>query len=392
MLKRFLLCSVLLAAVATPALGTNPFERKEAVDAELGRLRDKIAAIRTREESLQADIEAVTANIRSLEREIGDISTALAPLERDLALHRQRLEDLNELLRLQKARLLFLRRQYTTAVERLSRRLVSLYESDDPGTLGILLAAHSLSEALDRLEFRRLVVEQDARIAYEVEEAKDEAVSALASTRRTRARVAGITRAIAYRTAQVRAARDELLSREHELSEARTAKRSDLVSLAEQEREWVSEADALEQASAELATKIRAASSATAPVSRAASADGLIWPVQAPITSPYGMRWGRLHAGVDLGAADGTPIQAAASGTVIYAGWLGGYGNLVVIEHGGGLATAYAHQSRVAVGGGQQVAQGQVVGYVGNTGHSFGPHLHFEVRVKGAAVDPLGYL
>ena len=99
-----------------------------------------------------------------------------------------------------------------------------------------------------------------------------------------------------------------------------------------------------------------------------------------------------MHEGIDLGAAYGTPIAAAAAGTVIYAGWMEGYGNLTVIDHGGGLATAYGHQSRIAVGIGQTVAQGDIIGYVGSTGHSTGPHLHFEVRVNGRAVDPLGYL
>ena len=111
-----------------------------------------------------------------------------------------------------------------------------------------------------------------------------------------------------------------------------------------------------------------------------------------PVTSGFGWRWGRMHEGVDIGAGSGTPIVASASGTVIYAGWMGGYGNLVVIDHGGGIATAYAHQSSIAAGVGQAVAQGQVIGYIGCTGHCFGSHLHFEVRVNGAAVDPLGYL
>ncbi len=100
----------------------------------------------------------------------------------------------------------------------------------------------------------------------------------------------------------------------------------------------------------------------------------------------------RMHEGVDIGAGSGTPISAAASGSVIYAGWMGGYGNLVVIDHGGGLSTAYAHQSSFAVGSGTHVSQGQVIGYVGCTGRCFGPHLHFEVRVNGGAVDPLSYL
>jgi murein DD-endopeptidase MepM/ murein hydrolase activator NlpD len=104
------------------------------------------------------------------------------------------------------------------------------------------------------------------------------------------------------------------------------------------------------------------------------------------------MRWGRMHEGIDIGVGYGTPIHAAAAGTVIYCGWMEGYGNLVVIDHGGGLATAYGHQSSIAVGCGQTVAQGDVIGYVGCTGHCFGPHLHFEVRINGTPVDPLGYL
>jgi murein DD-endopeptidase MepM/ murein hydrolase activator NlpD len=99
-----------------------------------------------------------------------------------------------------------------------------------------------------------------------------------------------------------------------------------------------------------------------------------------------------MHEGIDLGAAYGTPIGAAAAGTAIYAGWLGGYGNLTVIDHGGGLSTVYGHQSHIGVSVGQHVEQGEIIGNIGSTGHSTGPHLHFEVRVNGQAVDPLGYL
>jgi murein DD-endopeptidase MepM/ murein hydrolase activator NlpD len=104
------------------------------------------------------------------------------------------------------------------------------------------------------------------------------------------------------------------------------------------------------------------------------------------------MRWGRMHEGIDIGVAYGTPIHAAAAGRVIYCGWEEGYGNLTVIDHGNGIATAYGHQSSIAVSCGEDVSQGQVIGYVGCTGHCTGPHLHFEVRVNGSPVDPLGYL
>jgi murein DD-endopeptidase MepM/ murein hydrolase activator NlpD len=99
-----------------------------------------------------------------------------------------------------------------------------------------------------------------------------------------------------------------------------------------------------------------------------------------------------MHEGVDIAVGTGVPIVAAKAGTVIVAGWQGGYGNIVVLDHGGGVATAYAHQSRIASRVGQSVGQGSVIGYVGSTGNSTGPHLHFEVRINGGAVDPLGYL
>ena len=99
-----------------------------------------------------------------------------------------------------------------------------------------------------------------------------------------------------------------------------------------------------------------------------------------------------MHQGIDIGGASGSPITAAAAGTVIAAGWSGGYGNLVVVDHGGGISTAYAHNSSVAVSVGQSVGQGTVLAGMGTTGNSTGVHSHFEVRVNGTAVDPLGFL
>ena len=150
----------------------------------------------------------------------------------------------------------------------------------------------------------------------------------------------------------------------------------------------------LQAQSAALAAKIRSAQSAAVVPgpTGAPSAAGFIWPVHGVLTSGFGWRWGRMHEGIDLAVSSGTPVVAAAAGTVIVAGWMGGYGNLVVVDHGGGIATAYGHNTSVTVGVGQQVAQGQLIAYSGNTGHSTGPHVHFEVRINGGAVDPMGYL
>jgi murein DD-endopeptidase MepM/ murein hydrolase activator NlpD len=393
---RFCLCALALLCLAAPASGTNPYEKKQSVDAKLSRARERIAAIHAREQTLRSEIAGYTVEIRALERRIAPIAARLEPLERDLALHERRLARLNELFRLQTERLGYLRQQHAIAVQRLNRRLVGLYESAEPGTLEILFSSRSLTDILEQIEFLRLLAEQDDRIAREVREARNEAGRARSRTNHTRRRVRTIARVIAARASEVREVRDRLLASQSELTGARAQRRVTLGSLSDEEREEVSEAEALEKVSAQLAAKIRAAQSSGIAAStgsgQSPSASDLIWPVNGPVTSTFGMRWGRMHEGIDIGVPTGTPIWSAAAGVVVYAGWLGGYGNLVVVDHGGGLSTAYAHQSRMAVSAGQHVGQGQVLGYIGCTGHCFGPHLHFEVRMNGAAVDPLGYL
>ncbi len=127
------------------------------------------------------------------------------------------------------------------------------------------------------------------------------------------------------------------------------------------------------------------------------STEALQWPANGPKTSDYGWRthpiFGtrRFHAGIDIGAGYGSAVVAAGTGTIVFVGMKGGYGNTVIVDHGGGIATLYAHQSQLAVGSGESVRRGEVVGYVGSTGYSTGPHLHFEVRVNGTPVDPMGY-
>jgi len=144
-----------------------------------------------------------------------------------------------------------------------------------------------------------------------------------------------------------------------------------------------------EQALAEL---IRARSGPGEVVgSGAASAAGLIWPIHGPVSSEFGPRWGGFHPGIDIAVPTGVPIAAAGNGVVVVAGPNGGYGNFVVIDHNNGYATAYAHQSSIAVSQGQTVRQGEVIGYVGSTGFSTGPHLHFEIRVNGTAQDPRNF-
>jgi murein DD-endopeptidase MepM/ murein hydrolase activator NlpD len=210
-------------------------------------------------------------------------------------------------------------------------------------------------------------------------------------TRKLRLKVRGDERALAARAAQVEETKNALLGATNQLEVSKQQRAADLSNLSAHDRALADEISAEQAQSAQVAATIQAAQ-AHSNVTSTPSAAGLIWPVSGPITSPFGPRWGSFHAGIDIGASTGTPIHAAAAGTVIYCGEESGYGNLVVLDNGGNLATAYAHQSAIAVACGQHVDQGQVIGYVGCTGHCFGPHLHFEVRINGQAVDPLGYL
>jgi murein DD-endopeptidase MepM/ murein hydrolase activator NlpD len=390
-MRRLAVAFVLLLAVATPALGDDA-SRKHHVDARIASLRDRVASHLAQEASLRSEVAGYTTRIRALEARVGDVSLRLSTMEDDLTLHQRRLGALDTLFAFQSERLAFLHDQYRKAQVALDRRLLDIYESDPVSPLDVFLGSNNLHDALDQMSYLIDIGVQDRDISNEVTYARTQMRAARAKTKTLRKTVRGETAVIAARTSQAREVRDALVGARNDLVTTKRQKLTDLSQLSAQDRADVGEIDALRAASAALASRIRAAQSSSSSSSSTPSSAGLIWPVSGPVTSPFGWRWGRLHEGIDIGVAYGTPIHAAASGTVIYCGWETGYGNLTVIDHGGGLATAYAHQSSLAVSCGQSVTQGEVIGYVGSTGHSTGPHLHFEVRVNGNPVDPMGYL
>jgi murein DD-endopeptidase MepM/ murein hydrolase activator NlpD len=386
------LAFVLLLAAATPALGDD-VGKKHHIDSQIATLQGKLNAQRAHEQTLKAEVAGYTTRIRALEARVGDVSLHLQTLDADLALHQRRLDALNALFRVQSERLEFLRAEYNRAVTALDQRLVEIYESDDPSTIDVVLGSASLKDALDEIDYLNEISAQDRAVAAQVRYAKLQVTAARAKTRTLRSTVSGETAVIRARTNQTRAIRDALVGARDDLAASRRDKVTDLSQLTAAQRDEVGEIDALQAESAQITARIRAAQARDAGgPTQTPSTAGLIWPVEGPITSPFGWRWGRMHEGIDIGVPYGTPIHAAAAGTIIYCGWESGYGNFVVIDHGGNLATAYGHQSSIAVTCGEHVDQGQVIGYVGCTGHCTGPHLHFEVRVVGNPVDPLGYL
>jgi murein DD-endopeptidase MepM/ murein hydrolase activator NlpD len=378
------------ALLLTPlAAGQSSWDRKAQIDARISSLQSAIAQAKQREGVLSSQIATASTEIDSLESDISVLSARLAVLERELAAHRARLDRLEERFEQQTRYLLHLRRQLEIAQARLEARLVEIYQSEEAGVLEILLQVESLSQLIEQVDYVTEIGRQDRAIVTEITTLKIEMRLARERTADVKAEVAKETAVLAEKTEEQRAAHATLLARQAALNAA-VAEKKGLLSATESERKHDEEdLDELQAASAALAAQLQSSSGGS--TGSGVSASGLIWPVSGVVTSGFGWRWGRMHEGIDISAPTGTAVRAAASGSIVFAGWMGGYGQLVVIDHGNGLATAYAHLSSIWIGGGS-VSQGQGVGAVGCTGSCTGPHLHFEVRVNGSAVDPMGYL
>jgi murein DD-endopeptidase MepM/ murein hydrolase activator NlpD len=390
--------AVLVAAAAAViglcvpvALGQSLWDRKNAVDSRISGLRDSIQRAKAKEGVLSTEISDASSRIDALHADIGVLSDRLTKLESDLAAHRARLARLEDRLHELGATIQRLTQEHAVAQRRLEERLVQLYETDEASELEILLQAQSFSDLLEQLDYFRAIGEHDKDIADEIKRVQEETREARRETADVKAEVAEATAILAKKTEEERAARAALLARQAALAAARDARESLLADVRTQRHKDEEDLEKMQAASAAIAEQLQNSGSSSGGGGGTPSASGFIWPVSGPITSGFGWRWGRMHEGIDIGAACGTPIRAAASGTVVYAGWMDGYGNITIIDHGGGMATAYGHQSAIYVGGGS-VSQGQTIGAVGSTGHSTGCHLHFEVRVNGIPVDPLNYL
>jgi murein DD-endopeptidase MepM/ murein hydrolase activator NlpD len=382
---------VLALVLAAPAAGDDVEGEKAAVDARIVELQTEISASKQAEGVLTSQLSAVAAELQDAEAAVGSAESSLTTLEAELASAQRRLEELTALLHVQTRRVERLTAEYEHAVSILEARVRAIYVDEPPDVISFLVSATSFDEVIDHVDLLNRIGAQDARIARQVRQAKKRALAERAATAQTKRLQEATVSVISARTNEARALRDRLASERDRLAAARVLRRSALAETQASREEVVREVEALAAQSGALAERIRAAQTGSAG-SAVPSAAGFIWPVEGPVVSGFGMRWGRMHEGIDIAAPAGTPVGAAASGTVIYAGWLGGYGNLVVLDHGSGLATAYAHASAILVQVGRGVSQGETISLVGSTGHATGPHLHFEVRVNGLAVDPLGYL
>jgi murein DD-endopeptidase MepM/ murein hydrolase activator NlpD len=357
--------------------------------------RGKLDQSRQREGVLSTTIAAYGTRIERIEGEIGGTVQRLRRVQASLDRKRAELAEIRRDLEAARERLAWLKARLKVAEEALAERLVEIYKADEPDALTVILEADGFADLLERAEFLDRVSDQDQRIVTRVRVLKAAAKREADRLADLEQRAEDAANAIFARRQAIAASMDRLLRSREELAQTRDGRRAILARVRRSRHTLEKDLDALEAESARVQARLQAQpAGAVPPLGPIRRGSGrLIWPVNGPVTGSFGeARPGHMHAGIDISAPTGTPIRAAASGTVTLLGFTGGYGNYTCIGHGGGLSTCYAHQSGYATSSGASVSQGQVIGYVGSTGNSSGPHLHFEVRVGGAPVDPLGYL
>jgi len=327
----------------------------------IGNLEGQVAALRNREAAVQ----------RKLDGKQAQLDRAMAELKRE------------------KAHLLVVRAHLKRALVGLRQRLVSMYESGTPDVITVLLNSKGWSDLVTRTEYMNRLQNQDQLLVGRVRELRNETRAVVDRLRAAKDRIKAARDAIAVHKQELVRTRSSIEAHQSKLESARGKREDALAKITAHEQELDGDVADLQ---AKIASQLAGPSIALAAGPIRGGSSGIIWPVNGPVVSGFGMRWGSMHEGVDIAVPTGTPIRAAASGTVAIAAPTGGYGNYTCIDHGGGLSTCYGHQESFAVSGGQRVSQGQVIGYSDCTGHCLGPHVHFEVRINGTAVDPMGYL
>ena len=384
--------ALVAALVAIGVLAIVTVAPAQDLHSRLDQKRTQLEQARTREGVLSTTIQRYGDQLDQVRGEIATLRSRQATLETELREKEAQLQRARDRLEVLRARL-------KRALRVLRQRLVAIYKSSPPDTLTVILNSNGFDDLLNRYEYLSRIQSQDASIADRVRSLRDR-------TKETVERVRAARDAIAAKKAELERTQSDLEARQGDLAAARQKNRQTLSQVQSSEVRLegnVSEIQGQIQAqlqAVQAAQEAQAAQgTAAAPTPPAGpvqgeSSSGFIWPVNGPVTSPFCEQraWESCHPGIDISVPTGTPIHAAAAGTVAIAGPESGYGNYTCIDHGGGVSTCYAHQESISVSVGQHVSQGQVIGISDCTGLCFGPHLHFEVRVNGTPVDPMGYL
>jgi murein DD-endopeptidase MepM/ murein hydrolase activator NlpD len=353
--------TTLLVPVTSPA-GTHD---------KLEELREEREALHNKIEGHEAEADTLQAEAKALNEQMVVLRDALSALDRDIS-------KIESEVRTAQARIDATQADIDKVEGVATKQAVGLYKAGATETLDALLGAKSLAELDDRVEFLGIAAHENT--------------DALIEHNRLQLEIQAQHAALFKTKSELEATRDEQARIYSRLDESHNELKSKLARLEQILGEEHAEEGDMLAAEKDLVGDIRAAQAIRAVTARGISTEGFLWPLNGAINSYYGPRWGRMHTGIDIDGVSGDPIVASKEGQVILAQYYSGYGNAVIIDHGGGVATLYGHLSKFEVSSGQSVPQGEIVGLVGCTGSCTGDHLHFEVRINGSPVDPLKYL
>jgi murein DD-endopeptidase MepM/ murein hydrolase activator NlpD len=367
-----------------------------SLDRRIDVVKAKIEKKKAKEGVLTGTITRYNQRIQSLQGEIRGLQDRQNRIQVSLDAKRAELFATQDKLEKAKDRLARLKVYLGRAQKVLANRLVQMYKDGEPDALTVVLESNGFADLLERTQFLDRITNQDNQIITRVRTLKAQTTKQTNQLAALQKQQKAAAAAIEQRRNQVAAVKGRLVSSRSDLQSARDGRQVILARVRSSRKHL--EGD-LSKMQAQVAAQLRAARQSPAYNNTAAGpirqgSGSMIWPVNGPITSPFCERraWEACHPGIDIGVPAGTPIRAADSGRVAIAGWVGGYGNYTCIQHTASLSSCYGHQSAILVQVGQNVSQGQVIGNVGCTGLCFGDHLHFEVRVNGAVVNPLNYL
>ncbi len=364
-----------------------------ATGASVGARNEDAGALAKRLTELSREKARVRKQLRRVKQQQSQVNRQLAILDARIEEAETQLNHVNARVDVTRVKLQQATDEYHAAEARLSthkdqvsERLIAIYERGETHPIEVLLEATSFADFANRIYVLDQIVDRDAEILDQYGEAQAEAEAQRASLEK--------------RCHDLENLQSEITAQKHRVSNERQSTARKKQSILRDRAAWERALSELEQDSREIETMLRRLQRTRAGQARLEKpwTGRLRMPVEGRLTSPYGYRnhpiykVRKLHTGLDIAAANGTAIRAAGDGLVVFAGRWGGYGNCVIIDHGGGTATLYGHCSRLAVTQDQRVTQGQVIAYVGSTGLSTGPHLHFEVRRDGSPVNPSPYL
>lgn len=357
--------AVLSLAVASQAQETST---ADSLDEQLESARARIAAIQDQADSVAKQVASIDDQIAAVEDALAASEAIVERTQAELGLLRAAVNDKRE--------------RYDEVSGRAIDIAVALYKAGPAGNLEPLLGAKSLDELSSAIEYSSAVSEDQ--------------ISVMVSLKRLQVELEAQSAELEVKLAEALEARNEQQQQSQHLTELRAAQRMKLAKLRERITSERNEAAAIAAESAAIEAQLAApepvAAAPVVPPPTGVGGSGFAWPINGAVTSGFGYRWGRMHQGVDIDCVTGDPIRASKSGTVVTATYdAEGYGYYVVIDHGGGFASLYAHMSELYVSGGS-VSQGEAVGACGSTGASTGDHVHFEIRVNGSPQDPLSYL